>query len=97
MIVAVVKVAVGSNKWDDRGIGKPRIASAMEEKACWKHKYLVTGLLSSDKGGMVIKPCCKGWLHHAVLAGETPCCRGWFNSLTTNCRGYRWNIFRCAV
>ncbi len=66
----MVKVTVGSNKWDDHGIIITGVASTMENKTCWKCKYLVIGLLSSDKGGLAVKPCCRGCLHHAVLAGK---------------------------
>jgi hypothetical protein len=38
------------------------IACIMEKKA-FKWNDLVTGLLSGDKGGMAIKPHCRGWLH----------------------------------
>ncbi len=89
----MVRVAIVSNKRDDHEIVKDVVARFMEKKTCWKWKYLVTGLLSGDRGGMTITPCCRGWLHHAVRARKTPCFRGWFNSLTTKSRGYRRNSF----
>jgi hypothetical protein len=47
----------------------------------------------SDKGGIAIRPYCRGWLHHAVKAGKIPCCLGWCYRLCFNILG-QWLLAR---